>query len=344
MSQVFASPSYRGNRIGVWLVVVAVAVLEPTAGFVRPAGAQGAARQRQTIRRATAPAKWDAAVEAQFAPDAFAILEGPRPDLGGSRAVVRSADQNASGDSSRSGAAPPEQSADGFKWSGLISEATLTDEIKEAKGRLTAACGKPGDFKGGGYEKARRGFSAVALCFGVIAAYDQDIRWRRDAVTARDLFARAGFNCKVGTDQTFTEAKSRLDDLQSLLDGNAPEGKAEKDDDFQWSKVAARPALMSRLEEAEEVIRPAIADKSAFGSQLEQFVHAVEMVAAIGEVIIKPDFEYHDDDSYVGYAVEMRDAAVSARAAAEQKDYEAARAAIGRLQKSCSACHGDYRS
>lgn len=332
----------RGLRAGAWLAVVVVAAgLDSTGGLGGHAEAQAVGRQRQAIRRAAAPAKWDAAVAGEFAPDAFAILEGPRPDLGGARSAARAAEPVAAADSSPSS---PEPAADGFAWSSLISEATLTDEIKDARGRLAAACGKSGDFKGGGFDAARRGFSAVALCFGVIAAYDQDIRWRRDAATARDLFARAGFNCKVGTDQSFTEAKARLEDLQSLLDGNAPQGKPERDEDFRWSKVAARPALMSRLEEAEEAIRPTIASKADFGSQLDQFVPAVEMVAAIGEVIIKPDFEHHDDDTYVGYAVEMRDAATAARGAAERKDYEAARAAIGRLQKSCSDCHGDYRS
>jgi hypothetical protein len=331
------SMSRRGYRFSVWLAVAAsIAALGPTAGVVRHAGAQGTARQ--PIRRAAAPATWDPAVAGLFAADAFVILGGPRPDLSGIRPAPPTAAPAAA-----SAAAPAEPSADGFKWSSLISEATLTDEIKDAKGRLATACGKLGDFKGGGYDKARRDFSAVALCFGLIAAYDQDIRWRRDAATARDLFARAGFNCKVGTDQSYTEAKARLDDLQSLLDGNAPQGKPERDDDFQWSKVVARPAIMSRLEGAEEAIRPAIASQAEFGSHIDRFVHAVEMVAAIGEVIIKPDFEDHDDDTYVGYAVAMRDAAVAARAAAERKDYEAARAAIGRLQKSCSDCHGDYR-
>jgi cytochrome c556 len=40
----------------------------------------------------------------------------------------------------------------------------------------------------------------------------------------------------------------------------------------------------------------------------------------------------------------MRDAAVKARAAAQRSDYDAARAAVGELKKSCDTCHGAYRS
>ena len=40
----------------------------------------------------------------------------------------------------------------------------------------------------------------------------------------------------------------------------------------------------------------------------------------------------------------MRDGALKVRDAARKKDYEAARAAVGEVKKSCDACHGDYRS
>jgi cytochrome c556 len=40
----------------------------------------------------------------------------------------------------------------------------------------------------------------------------------------------------------------------------------------------------------------------------------------------------------------MRDAALRARDAARKQDYEAARAAVGEMKKSCDTCHGDYRS
>ena len=65
--------------------------------------------------------------------------------------------------------------------------------------------------------------------------------------------------------------------------------------------------------------------------------------ATIGEVIQRPDFEYHDDDTYRGYASAMRDAAIQARDAAAKNDYDAARTAVGALKKSCDSCHGDYR-
>lgn len=289
-------------------------------------------------RRATPPSTpWDKGTLGNFFDDAFATLEGQRPSFSATRAVAAGASQPAA-------VADGPAGGGGFKWSALISEETLTDEVKDMKAAVAGASARPADFKGGGYDTAREAFSAIALAFGVIAAYDQDIRWKKDAVTARDLFARVGFNCKVGTDQSLAETKLRLADLEAMLDGGSPQGKADRDEDFSWHQVAGRPALMTRLESAEMGIGAAIASKGDFDRAVERLVHDAEIVAAIGEAIQQPDFEYHDDDSYRGYAATMRDAAVKIRDACKKKDYETARAAAGELKKSCDACHGDYRS
>jgi len=286
--------------------------------------------------RARPPATWDKATETAFFDDAFATLEGERPRFDDGR------------DSQNQGAArpappSPDDSRDGFMWSALVSPDTLTDEIKDMKARVDTAVASASDFKGGGYDDARVGFSAIALTFAVIAAHDGDVRWKKDAKQARDLFARVGANCKVGTAQSFAEAKARVADLGTLLDGGSIEASAVREDDFKWSQVAGRPALMARLEAADALVAAAVASKDDFTKQAEKLLHETEMIATIGEVIQRPDYEYHDDDTYRGYAAAMRDAAIQARDAAAKSDYDAARTAVGALKKSCDTCHGDYR-
>ncbi|MEI6256524.1 MAG: cytochrome c [Planctomycetota bacterium] len=303
---------------------------------------QGLAREgrdgRPQIQRAKPPTKaWDKPTLKTFLDDAFVELEGPRPDF------ATSLQSPATGGAQQT-AATTTAAAGGFKWSALVSEETLTDEIKDMKSAVDEAVASASDFKGGGYDKARESFSVVALAFGVIAAYDEDIRWKKDAATARDLFARVGSNCKVGTDQSFNESKLRFADLAALLEGTSPAARADREEDFQWSQVAARSALMSRLEAADGMLGAAIASKGEFDKSLDRLLREAEIVAVIGEAIQQPDYEYHDDDTYRGYAGAMRDAAVKTREAVQKKDYEAARAAVGAMKKSCDSCHGDYRS
>jgi hypothetical protein len=298
--------------------------------------------------RARPPASWDKATETAFFADAFATLEGERPAFASGHDSRRPGETGGQGHAggrgdARPAAASPDDSGDGFVWSALVSPDTLADEIKDMKARVDAAVASASDFKGGGYDDARVGFSAIALAFAVIDAHDGDARWKKDAQQARDLFARVGANCKVGTAQSFAEAKARVADLGTLLDGGSIEASAERDDDFKWSQVAGRPALMARLETADALVAAAVASKDDFKKQAEKLLHETEMIATIGEVIQRPDYEYHDDDTYRGYAAAMRDAAVQARDAAAKNDYDAARTAVGALKKSCDACHGDYR-
>lgn len=296
------------------------------------------AKPREVRRAAKPTTTWDKTTAKLFLDDAFDSLQGDRP-------VFLAKPSGGGGQPGTTTVAEGSQpAAGGFKWSGLISEESLTDEVKDFKNTLSAAVGSPSDFKGGGYNKARVGFSSIAVVFGVIAAYDQDIRWKKDAETARDLFARVASNCKVGTEQSLAESKLRVADLEAMLDGGSPQGKPDREEDFKWSQVAGRPALMSRLEIAENAIKAATASSGDFKQAAEALLREAEMMAAIGEVIQQDEYEYFDDDTYRGYASGMRDAAVSVRDAVKKGDYEAARTATGEISKACSACHGDYRS
>jgi len=288
-------------------------------------------------QRARPPATWDKTTASAFLPDAFATLEGERPDF--TAVDKRPEAAESEGDD---GAAP---AAGGFKWSSFVSTDTLVDEIKEMKGVAAKAVASASGFKGGGYNDARQAFSAIALCFAVIKGYDGDARFKKDAAAAQGLFARVASNCKAGTQQSFDESKLRVADLESLLDGDSIDAPPVGDeDDSSWSKIAARPALMTRLETADEAANAAVASSEGFSKQVAKLLHEVEMVAMIGEAIQRPDHEYHDDETYRGYAAEMRDAAVKARAAAQRSDYAAARTAGGQLKKSCDDCHGGYRN
>jgi hypothetical protein len=318
---------------GWWMVILAVTL---AFGVSIGDAAQSGRRPRERQRAKPPTKEWDKTSKSAFLDDAFTTLDGERPDF------VAASSLRAAG----SGADPAGAAADGggFRWSGIVSPDTLTDEVKEQRKAVAAAVASASEFKGGGYEKARDAFSAIALAFGLIAAHDGDVRWKKDAGNARDLFARVGFNCKVGTDGSFAEAKARAADLETLLDGGSPDKKADREEDFVWSQVAARPALMSRLDVAEQATAGIVASKGDFEKNVEAFLREVEIVAAIGEVIQQPNFEYHDDDTYKGYAGLMRDAAIEARDAARKSDYDGVRKAVGNLKKSCDTCHGDYRS
>lgn len=303
-------------------MAVAASTAAAQFGGLRPAG---------PVRRAAPPADWPAPIAEQFFPDAFATLEGPRPDF--------TAKQTAPGATTTAPAATAP--AGGITWSALVSPETLVDEIKQMKRLVDQSVAKQRGFISGGFKDARNGFSSIAAAFGVIAVYDGDVRWKKDAPRARDLFARVAFDCNQGNPATFTVAEKAAETLASLLDGNAIEAGAAAG--LPWNRIAARPPLMWRLDAVEKSLGEAIASRAAFDKGAERLVHDAEIAALIGEFIRQPDFEFHDDETYAGYASTMRDAAVTAAAAARKGDFDAASAAVSSLRKACTDCHGDYR-
>jgi len=322
--------SLAGRRAVVVFLATTFTFSVPTA----PAPGQAVRRKPASPRRTTLPdGPWDPAITEAFLDDAFAALSGERPSFG-------SADPTSRADADTGSTDPTDE---GMRWSEVVSEGTLTDEVKDMAVRLTEACASPSTFAGGGFQLARRSFGSLAVAFGVIAASSDDLRWRADAPAARDLFARAGRSCSTGSQAAFTEAKARLDDLRTMLEGRSLPGPVMPLDRLRWSDLTDRTVLMQRLEEALAAARPAVASDREMPRQLERTVHAAELIALIGELIQRPDFEDHDDDAYRGHAASMRDAGRQLRAACREGDAAAARAAVGRIEKACVACHGDYR-
>jgi hypothetical protein len=289
-------------------------------------------------RRAPAP-KFSAGANDVFFDDASTALSGNRPAYGkgapGGRTDTGSTDV-------APGPADPAP-AGGFAWSKLISADVIEDEIKRLNLAVTANVTTPGKFNGGGFRDGRQHFSMLAALFGIASEYDGDVRFKQIAPGARDAFARAGFNCKVGTTQTFNEAKARKEDLAALVRGGSVEWpKAEAA--APWDKVVNRPPLMNWLKRLQyEELEPWTASAGAFKSNKDKVRQNGEIVAAIAEIIGRPGFEFADDDGYLQYTVSMKKSAAALISAVKLDSADGARKAVGEINKSCSACHDGYR-
>ncbi len=226
----------------------------------------------------------------------------------------------------------------------MISASTLEDEVKAQVQPLAAAVQTPTGFKGGAYKIAREDFSLLAVLFGVIGQYDGQVRWQKDAPSLRDLFGRAGFNCKVGTDNSFNEAKARSQDLADLIRGNSPEVR-NANSDFLWPDVANRPPLMKRMElSLRERLGPWTAGKGDFTKNRDAIIHEAELLLVLARVIKSEGYEYADDSSYRAYVDALEEQCQEIVAATKQEDLSRAQSAASQMNKTCDACHGDFRS
>jgi cytochrome c556 len=60
-------------------------------------------------------------------------------------------------------------------------------------------------------------------------------------------------------------------------------------------------------------------------------------------VIHRPSYEFSDDETFVGYAGDLQQAASDVAAAAESNNFEQARDALNRVTNACANCHDGYR-
>jgi hypothetical protein len=300
-----------------------------------PSVALWAAERGDSPKRARPP-KWSADVLDAFFDDAREKLEGERPDYS-----ARGTGALSESPGSAPGIVTQEPADSG--WSKVIDAETIENEIKRLARAVAQDVTSPTEFKGGAYQNCRRHFSALAVLFAVAAEYDGEVRWKDAAPTLRDVFARAGYNCKVGTDQTYQEATRRRQDLADLVSGTRPKpSEAERMAD--WSQVSDRPPLMQRLNIAhEERLTKWLANEREFGRQREEVRHEAQIVAAIADAISREGFDYWDDEQYAEYARSLRSAASDVAAAVELDNFQHARDAGNRMTKACADCHDGYR-
>lgn len=295
----------------------------------------------KTVRRAAAPKYTAADSKGVFFENVFdgRVLAGDRPaDLsnapaGGNRPMG-------------AGGAPAAPSGGGNAdsgWSKIVSSTTIEDEVKAIKLSVDKDVTTPTEFAGKGYKEVRRSFTILAMLFGIISEYDSDVRWKTDAPTARELFARTAANAKVGTQQVYNESKLRKGDLDELLSGSLS-AKSNAEAKVVWNAVCDRSPLMQRLEIAHDTrLAQWTANKAEFNSKKEEILHEAQLVAAMGHVLMQEGMDDADADDYKSWCLSLKNAALDIADAVKLGNDDQARQAAGQISKACSDCHDKYR-
>jgi hypothetical protein len=301
------------------------------------------AQAARTAKKNTVPPpKWDPQqVDKVFFKDVASRVGPGQP--GGARPAASSVATPSQGTTSTGGASVP-AAAGGFAWSKLADAETLETEIKKSINALGPAIDNRGQFKGQHFRQARRHYSSLAVWFGVVATYDGSVKWKDKAAGLRDAIAKAGFNCKVGTDQSYQEAKGRYDDLRTLLDGGNPKlPDAELAAD--WKNVADLPELMKRIgsESEQSPLTAWTASANDFKANKDKILHEAQLLAILAEVIKHPSYEYGEDANFVKYADDLQNACLGITEGVKTDNYDKVRASAGAMSKACSSCHGDFR-
>jgi cytochrome c556 len=227
-------------------------------------------------------------------------------------------------------------------WAALISPASLEDEIKRIRLHFDSVVTTPAAFSGGGYQEARLDLTVLATLFAVINEHGGEVRWKDQAAAARDLIARTAFNCKAGSTQVYNEAKLRKADLQELISG-AGLADREATPENQWASIAGRAPLMEYLEQLSESLSQATRDEATIKAETDLIKRNAELLATVGEVLVKEGMEQADDGDYAKLSRSMTESARSVVQALERTDLDAVRQGAAAIRQRCDACHEQYR-
>lgn len=300
-----------------------------------------AQRKPRPAPRAAKPTFNEREVSRIFFDDVFAdALEGERPANLSAGPMIAAG--GPSGAAIAGAEAPGGYSGD---WKSFLPSSVIEDELKAIKLKVDADVTTPSKWNGGGYEECRRHFSIAAAMFGIITEYDGDVRWKTEAAYLRDVFARSAANAKVGTPQSYNEARIRKQDLTDLVGGatiavtGAPEPKTD------WGATVDRAPIMQRIDMGQqETLNAAVASEAAFKANKEELLHEAAMFAALAQILKQETMTDGTDETYVEYCNEMLTGSTMILDAIKLDSYDQANKGAVMINTSCSNCHDLYRN
>ena len=229
-----------------------------------------------------------------------------------------------------------------FAWSTFIGNTIIENEVKTLQQKLLVDITTPGRFKSD-YSKVHQSYSMLSMLFAIIVEYDADVRWKEMAPLAQPAFARAAANSRVGSLQAYNNAKMQKENLTELVRGGGFGDNQKPIDSIEWETAVKRSPIMVQLETSLSTLKPHLANKTEFTRNNETILHGASLIAAMGQVLCKPDMDDSDEEDYAVYAENMSTAAGQVIEGCQTNNYDLAAKGFNLVEQSCSNCHDEWR-
>ena len=93
----------------------------------------------------------------------------------------------------------------------------------------------------------------------------------------------------------------------------------------------------------QEQMRPMTNDADSAKANQEDVMQDAELVAMISQLLLMPQMENHDEESYAKHLEAMKQSAEDIKAAYTRQDYDDVSQVVNQISQACDACHEDYR-
>lgn len=227
-------------------------------------------------------------------------------------------------------------------WGAIAPIDLLQAETKEIRTRLAANLQTVATFNAN-TEGIETDGSILALIAAIIERHPQDLNWKDRAPHVRKLAYDIYLNATGKGRGPFLATKEPFEKIVGIWDGGpAPETAAAAPAPL--SEVGDRAKVMQRIESSFNWLRSDINTPTRMKEESERVIRETTVLAALGTALGEDGFDGADQEGYVALLQQFIAGQRAMTDAAKGDDFARFEQARDSVQKSCDACHQEYRT
>lgn len=227
-------------------------------------------------------------------------------------------------------------------WSFVAPISVLEAETKEIRSRLTANLQTVATYNAN-MDAIETDGSVLALVAAIIERHSEAVNWQDRAPFVRQLAYDIYLNASAKGRGPFMKTKEPFETIVGIWDGGpAPEMEAAPQAPL--GEVGDRAHVMLRFDSGFNWLRADINTPARFKEQQDRVLREVTVQAALATALADPTFDGADQEAYRAMLQQFIDGQLQMKAAAADNDFAKFEQARSSVQKSCDACHLEYRN
>ena len=233
-------------------------------------------------------------------------------------------------------------SGDTTQWSTLIPGMVLDEEAKLIRSRLTSNLQTVATYNNS-IDAVSTDTLVLAALAGIAERTDGEVRWKDRAPVVRQLSYDVWSAVGSRGMKAFRETQLPFEKLRDAMDGARVE--ADADPDVPMNEYADRSSMMIRIKQSSDWLRTNVSTEKNLSDDAikRDVIREASLLAALGQVVAQPDYDYAEEDEYTQMTRDFVQAALGMREAAETEDFAKYQSAYKGMMKQCGVCHARYQ-
>ncbi|MCA9042320.1 MAG: hypothetical protein KDA65_18350 [Planctomycetaceae bacterium] len=236
----------------------------------------------------------------------------------------------------------PNKNPSADDWGSVISPTQLEEEVTRISISLGSYLNQLGSYNRSLGEISEESEALIATAL-VASQVNETFRWKEQAFVLADCGARLVAQSAEAGRASFKAAQVPLQQIHSVLNGEAVSLDHELDQSVKFSERVDRGAIMYRMESAFDWLAKNIDSEGKLKSEQKVAEREAAILAMLGKIIDSPGYPSTEESGYHEQAAGFFTTAAEMKTAIQSENFNQFRTHLDRLEKHCSDCHADYR-